>query len=64
MLFAFINNNFELEASLLQYTQQLFIDPLAIQWPHLIPWPFITPWMVQLTPGGQYRPLWEPQIIT
>jgi len=21
-----------------------------------------TPWMVQLAPGGQYRPLWEPLV--
>ena len=21
---------------------------------------FSTPWMVQFTPGGRYRPLWEP----
>ena len=31
--------------------QQLFIDP------HSTPWLFSTPWMVQLTPGGRYRPL-------
>ena len=31
--------------------QLLFIDP------HSTPWLFSTPWMVQLTPGGRYRPL-------
>jgi len=41
--------------------QQSFIDPLAIQRPPFDDY-LSTPWMVQLTPGGRYRPLWEPPI--
>jgi len=58
-----INNNFELEASLLQQT------PAVIHWPpshSVTPIPphdyLSTPWMVQLTPGGPYRMLWEPLV--
>jgi len=58
-----INNNFELEATLLQWT------PGVIHWPpgHSVtpirPRDYLwTPWMVQLTPGGRYRPLWEPLV--
>jgi len=56
-----INNNLELEASLLQKT------PAVIHWApgHSVtpirPRDYLsTPWMVQLTLEGRYRPLWEP----
>jgi len=42
--------------------QQLFIDPpgysVTIPPRDYLP----TPWMVQLTPGGRCRPLWEPLV--
>jgi len=57
-----INNNFELEAHCCSRPQQLLIDTLAIQWPPFDPMTISTPWMVQLAPGGQYRPLWEPLV--
>jgi len=43
-----------------------FIAPVDPSSYSLTPWPFndphSIPWMVQLTPGGRYRPLWEPLV--
>jgi len=36
--------------------QEVFIDPLAIPYPHSASGYLSTPWMVQFTPGGRYRP--------
>ena len=60
-----IKNNFEFEASLFQQI------PAVVHWPpgHSVtpirPLDYLsTPWMVQSTPGGRYRPLWEPLFKT
>jgi len=46
---------------------KLHVTPAVIHWPpgHSVTpirprYYSLTPWMVQLTPGGRYRPLWEP----
>ena len=42
-------------------TQQLFIDPLGHSVTPVRSRDYLsTPWIVQLIPGGRYRPLWEP----
>jgi len=51
-----------MEASLLQYTPEVIHCPPGHSVAPIRPRDYLsTSWMVQLTPRGRYRPLWETQ---